>query len=149
MTAPRPIYPDQYSFVSRRCTQRQFLLRPDETTAMIFMYCLAEAAERFGIGVVGVLVMSNHYHAVFHDPHACLPAFLAHFHKMVAKVMNRRWNRQENFWASEQTSIVRCEHPEDQLNKLIYTLTNPVKDHLVAKATDWPGASSLGAQLAE
>ena len=30
---------------------------------------------------------------------------------------------------------------------MIYTLTNPVADHLVAHATDWPGVSSLAKQL--
>ena len=30
---------------------------------------------------------------------------------------------------------------------MIYSLTNPVKDHLVAHATDWPGFTSLVAQL--
>ena len=32
-------------------------------------------------------------------------------------------------------------------DKLVYSLTNPVKDQLVNRAVNWPGASSLGYQL--
>src|SRR5690606_14564919 len=32
MTAPRPVYPGRLLFITRRCTQRQFLLRPDTET---------------------------------------------------------------------------------------------------------------------
>jgi hypothetical protein len=31
------------------------------------------------------------------------------------------------------------------MNKLVYALANPVKDHLVAHASEWPGVSSLAA----
>ncbi|MCC6355521.1 MAG: hypothetical protein IT577_16655, partial [Verrucomicrobiae bacterium] len=40
MTAPRQILPGQLYLVTRRCTQRQLLLRPDETTTQIFLYTL-------------------------------------------------------------------------------------------------------------
>jgi triacylglycerol lipase len=35
--------------ITRRCTQRQFLLRPDPATNNAFVYCLAVAAQRAGI----------------------------------------------------------------------------------------------------
>jgi hypothetical protein len=33
--------------ITRRCTQLQFLLRPDEETNNAYLYCLAVAAKRF------------------------------------------------------------------------------------------------------
>jgi hypothetical protein len=48
-------------------------------------------------------------------------------------------------WSSEHTSAVELVDPDDVLAKTVYTLTNPVKDHLVARAGQWPGASSLKA----
>ena len=82
-------------------TQRQFLLRPDEKTNQAFLYCLGEAAQRFGIEIVGWLAMSNHYHAVVHDPLGRLPDFACHFHQMLAKCLNVRWSRWENLWSTE------------------------------------------------
>jgi hypothetical protein len=55
-----------------------------------------------------------------------------------------RW---ENFWAAEQVSVVRLVSRKDILDKMAYALGNPAKDHLVEKAIDWPGVSSLPSLL--
>jgi hypothetical protein len=88
--------------------------------------------------------MSNHYHAIVHDPKGRLPAFLEHFHKMVAKVMNVRWRRWENFWSSEETCVTRLVANNDIFEKVVYVLCNPVAADLVDRVHDWPGSSSLG-----
>ncbi|MBX3258728.1 MAG: transposase [Labilithrix sp.] len=143
MTAPRRIRPGDVVLITRRSTQRQFLLRPDGLTNEIFEYCLAEAARRYEVGLVAWLAMSNHYHAVVHDPKGQLPAFLEHLHKMLAKVLNVRWKRRENLWSTEETCVTYLPTFEDVLRKVVYTLANPVNDDLVDRAADWPGASSL------
>jgi putative transposase len=130
--------------ITRRCTQRQFLMRPDRETNNAFIYCLAVAAERFGVRVIFTAAMSNHHHTGIEDPLGNYPAFLEHFHKLFAKCQNALRGRWENFWSSEQTSVVRLVDPSDILDKMVYALTNPVKDMLVDRAHHWPGASSLG-----
>jgi REP element-mobilizing transposase RayT len=129
--------------ITRRCTQRQYLLRPDRRTNRIFLYCLAAAARRCGIRLLAWTAMSNHYHAIVQDPDARLPAFLEHFHKLLARVLNVRWGRWENFWSTEQTCAVYLVDAEDVFDKVVYVLANPVVDHLVDRVTDWPGASSF------
>jgi putative transposase len=133
--------------VTRRCSERRFLMRPDPDTTNAFLYCLAYAAERTGVQVVFFLAMSNHYHAGVIDTEGRLPKFLEHFHRLFAKHQNVLRGRWENFWATEQTSVVELIGAEDIIAKMVYALTNPVKDHLVASAGDWPGASSLAAHL--
>jgi putative transposase len=133
--------------ITRRCTQRQFLMRPDPETNNAFIYCLAEAAIRYEIGIIFTLAMSNHHHTGIWDPEGNYPAFLEHFHKLFAKCQNALRGRWENFWSSEQTSVVRLVDAADVIEKMVYALTNPVKDALVEKAKDWPGVSSLEAQL--
>ncbi len=61
---PRPVLPRQFYLITRRCTQRQFLLRPDPATNNAFLYCLIDAAIRSQIDIVLPCAMSNHYHAV-------------------------------------------------------------------------------------
>jgi hypothetical protein len=122
-------------------------MRPDEETNNAFIYCLAVASQRFDIQLIFTVAMGNHHHTGGNDPRADYPAFLELFHKLFAKCQNALHGRWENFWASEQPSAVRLEEPGDVLDKMIYALTNPVKDHLVEKATDWPGVSSLQALL--
>ena len=41
---PRQVLPRQFYLVTRRCAQRQFLLRPDAATNNAFLYCLIVAA---------------------------------------------------------------------------------------------------------
>ena len=131
MTQPRKIVPGETYFITRRTSRREYLLRPDEETSAIFDYCLAEAAARFGIGLIAWKAMSNHYHAIVHDPKGRLPAFLEHFHKMVAKAMNARWDRSENFWSSEETCVTRLVSNNDIFEKILYVLCNPVAADLV------------------
>jgi len=143
MTLPREVIPGQFYMVTRRCTQRQFLLRPDRATNNAFVYCLAEAAQRFEVDVVLATAMSNHYHAVIYDRFGRCPEFTEHFHKMFAKCQNALRGRWENLWSSEQVCVVRLVEAGDILRKLVYVATNPIKDHLVARVHQWPGVNGL------
>jgi REP element-mobilizing transposase RayT len=147
MTLPRPVLPGQFYLVTRRCTQRQFLMRPDDATNNAFIYCLGEAAQRFSIDVLLPVAMSNHYHAVVFDRLGSLPDFTERFHKMFAKCQNALRGRWENFWSSEQVCVVRLVEPQDVMRKLVYTATNPVKDDLVERVHQWPGVNGLDALL--
>ncbi len=148
MTLPREVIPGRFYMVTRRCTQRQFLLRPDEETNNAFLYCLAEAAQRFGVEVLLTCAMSNHHHTVIYDRDGTVPAFTEHFHKLLAKCQNALRGRWENFWASEQVCIVHLVEPADVMHKLVYVATNPIKDRLVDKVHHWPGVNGLAALLA-
>ena len=134
--------------VTRRCTQRQFLLRPDRETNNAFIYCLAVAAQRYEIDVIDFVQMSNHLHDAIYDRYGNAPAFYEHFHKLLAKCMNALRGRWENFFSSEQVCVVRLETREALIDKLVYIATNPVKDGLVEHVGEWPGASGYRALLA-
>jgi len=60
--------------IMRRCTQRQFLMRPDRETNNAFIYCLAVGAR-----VLFTAAMSNHHHTGIEDPEGNYPAFIEHF----------------------------------------------------------------------
>ena len=149
MTLPRQVIPGRFYMVTRRCTQRLFLLRPDAETNNAFLYCLAEAAHRCGIDVLLPCAMSNHYHTVIYDRHGTLPAFTEHFHKLFAKCQNALRRRWENLWSSEQVCVVWLVDPADVMRKLVYVATNPVKDRLVERVHHWPGVNGLAALLAQ
>lgn len=147
MTAPRQVIPGRTYLISRRCTQRQYLLRPDARVEQIFLYCLGEAAARHDITLHGWIAMSNHEHLIVRDNHGNLPEFLGRFHKMVAKALNAHWSRWENLWAAEQANAVYLVDADDRFDKLVYLLANPVASDLVEHVADWPGACSFGLHL--
>ena len=117
-------------------------MRPDPDTNNAFIYCLAVAAQRAGIEVIFTAAQSNHHHTGIYDPKGTYPEFIEHFHKLLAKSMNSLRGRWENFWSSEQTSVLRLVDRDDVLDKMVYALANPVKDNLVATVKEWPGANS-------
>jgi putative transposase len=147
MPPPRPVFPGSASMVTRRCTQRQYLLRPDPATNNAFVYCLAVAAQRYEIDIIDFVQMSNHLHDAFYDRHGNAPAFYEHFHKLLAKCMNALRGRWENLFSSEHVCVVRLETREALVDKLVYIATNPVKDGLVERVDQWPGASGYRALL--
>src|SRR5215468_2497376 len=144
---PRQVLPRQFYLITRRCTQRQFLLRPDASTNNAFLYCLIGAASRCEIDVLLPCAMSNHYHVVIYDRAGRYPEFIEHFHKLLARSQNALRGRWENFWSSEQTCVVKLADREAVLDKLAYTAANPVLDHLVERAHQWPGVNGLSTLL--
>jgi len=148
MSLPRQVLPGSTYLVTRRCTQRQFWLKPTKLINQIVAYCVAHAAELTGVQVHGLCVMSNHWHAVVTDPDARLPEFLHWVHKHVAKCVNASYGRWEALWASEPASAVRLEDDRDVLDKLAYTLANPVSAGLVERGDQWPGLRTAAADVA-
>ncbi|MBL8740028.1 MAG: hypothetical protein JNK04_03005, partial [Myxococcales bacterium] len=147
VTQPRQIVPGRTYLLTRRSTQRLFLLRPDEKTNQIVRYCLGEALDRFGMELHCSVTMSNHYHLVVTDVRGCLPDFLRHLNLMTAKALNARWGRWENLWSVEQPCATWLVDDDDKLAKSVYTLVNPTVDDLVDRIEDWPGVSSWEAHV--
>jgi REP element-mobilizing transposase RayT len=139
MTAPRQVLPGSTYLVTRRCAQRQFLLKPSATTNGIFLYVLAVAARRFGIRVHAFCVLSNHFHLVVTDPDARLPAFEQYLDSLVARAVNASLGRWEAFWAPSSYSAVALTTPDDIVSKAAYVLANPVAAGLVRRSREWPG----------
>ncbi len=139
MTAPRQVLPGTTYLLTRRCTQRQFLLRPGRVVNETFLYVLALAARRYGVRIHAFCVLSNHYHLVLTDPHARLPAFGQFLDAIVARALNASLGRWESFWAPNSYSAVTLATPEDVLAKAAYTLANPVAAGLDRSGKSWPG----------
>ncbi len=149
MTAPRQILPGTVYLVTRRCAQRQFLLRPSQTTNAIFLYVLALSARRYGIQVHAFCVLSNHFHAVVTDPDARLPAFEQYLDSLVARATNASRGRWEAFWAPDSYSAVRLEADADVVAKCAYVLANPVAAGLVSSGREWPGLWTAPDQIGD
>jgi len=142
VTVPRRIIKDATYLVSRRCTQREFLLTPSALTNLVFKYVLAVAAARHGVLVHAACVMSDHFHLVVTDRRANLPSFSQLLDGVVAKALNALHGRWENFWAPCSYSAVVLVSPEDIVEKVAYTLANPASADLVEHGRQWPGVWS-------
>ena len=148
MTLPRRVLPATTYLVTRRCIGRHFLLRPDAALNQLFIYCLALGAQKYGIQVHGLSVMSNHYHLTLTDVRGVLPDFMGWLNSQLAKRIKRlrRWD--EVVWEPNvQYSAVELQGETEVLDKVAYTLLNPVSAGLVQRPEDWPGVLSTLQQL--
>lgn len=142
MPPPRPIEEGCTYHITRVVKERVFRLRPDRNVVEAFKYLLAVAAWKYRIGVVAVLVMSNHYHAILIDSEGRLPEFMQWLHSMTARYFKCARGVWENFWKVEQTNLNLLVETSDVLDKSVYVLANPVRADLVDRAIHWPGLSS-------
>jgi len=133
--------------ITRRTTQREFLLRPAPETVQTYLYVLGLAAEHAKVDLIYAMTMSNHEHLQTADRAGTRVAFYQYLHELVARAMNCLRGRFENFWAAEQTSVVRLVTVDDLVEKIVYAATNPVTAGLVARVDQWPGVNTLKALL--
>jgi REP element-mobilizing transposase RayT len=139
MTLPRLVIPGSCILITRRCLERMMLLRPDEDVVALFAELLALASDRCKVSVLGVVLMSNHYHLVLHDREGRFPEFIAWFHARLTRRLNRLRGRSDTMWEARQTSVVELGDRDAILEALAYVHLNPVAAGLVADPLTWPG----------
>ncbi|MBX3467952.1 MAG: transposase [Planctomycetes bacterium] len=147
MTLPRRVLAGRVVMVTRRCSQRQLLLRPDPVVEQVVTYCLALAAERFGVEVFCVVVLGNHFHMGCVDPRQELPRFMELFDSLVARALNAHRRRRENFWSPDRYSAVTLGDADAVLERLVYMICNPVAAGLVKAPEQWPGLITVPGDL--
>ena len=143
MSYPRMIIPGATYLLTRRALRRHMLFRPDAQITQLILFTLAVSARRYGIQVHALGAMSTHLHIVLTDVQGNLPQFLQFFHRIVAlgtKIL-RTW--EGPVWDHEQTSVVQLMTRDAVIQKIAYTLANPVIAGLVRRAHEWPGAKVL------
>ena len=139
MAKPRCVLPGRTYLVTRRCFDRQFLLRPSATVDSLLRYTLAVAAERFGIEVHAFVFLSNHHHLVVTGAWWDLVDPLASH--QVGRILGldrasvspavRAWAREDDLWV--RRTAVLC-----QLGSKADTDTDLLGDVLVANLQGSP-----------
>lgn len=144
MTKPRRILPNVLYFLTRCCSEQRFFLRPTPEVKQIFEYLLGLLAKKYEIQVHAYLVMSNHYHLVLTDTLGRLPDFQRDFNSLLARSINQLLGRQESFWDRRSYSPIKLLDDHAVVDRIAYTLANPVEERLVERARHWTGATSAG-----
>jgi len=132
--------------ITRTTVMSLFLLTPSKIVNQIMEYCLAHALRGRGVIVHAVSVESNHFHMVVTDTQGCLSEFMQELNRSAARCLIQHYRerfpnrRLDAVWSHSQSfSATLLVTPNAVLDKLVYTLTNPVKDGLVRDYRKWPG----------
>lgn len=112
-------------------------------------YCLAHAANEFGMQVHACVMMSNHHHTDVTDPQGNLVGFKQLFHSMLARGINALRGRFDAIWSRDKPCDTRRPVEDDVLTDQVYTLMNPVKAGLVKWGHQWAGFTTYGWRFGE
>jgi hypothetical protein len=148
----RPIYAGASYKITRRCLERRMFFLPDDKAKAVenlFGYCLAHAANLFGIQVHASVMMSNHHHTDITDPEGHIVRFKQLFHSLLARGINVLRGRFDAVWSRDKPCDTRRSEADETINDLVYTLTNPVKAGLVKWGNQWTGFTTHGWRFGE
>ena len=98
----RPVYKNAQLMITRRIHGREFRLRPCEKVNAILRYVLAVVAERTGVRLHAVMVMSNHWHVCLSDPEGRVCEFTRDCHSFIARMVNAAHGEVESIWAMNE-----------------------------------------------
>ena len=126
-------------FITRRCHRRRFALAPGDLVNGVFLYLLAVAVALYGVQVCAICVQSNHYHIVLYDPTGVFPKFLQWLNSLSARAINAGRGDRDAFWSSEPPHVAVLADADAVIEKIAYTLANPVRAGAVPQGRYWPG----------
>lgn len=139
MTKAQPVHAGESLFLTRRIRNQTFLLRPSKKLNNLIRYVVAVKSAELGVPIHAICVMSNHWHKCITDPLAHVVSFQRDCHTFIARALNAMHGEFESIWSSAPPSRVTCEEPESLLQKIAYTMANPVEAGLVRHGKSWPG----------
>lgn len=138
---PRPIRitdPKLIHLITIRTEGAALWLVPSESLNNILGGVLGRYQEIFDVEIFAYSFQSNHYHMLVRAPKANLHEFCENVNREIAKRINKHLGRRGHFWSRRYSDqIVVTE--EDQIEALLYTVTNPVRHGLVRFPRSWPG----------
>ena len=150
VTPPRYIEPNAVYAIMRRVEGRRFLLRPDGALNDLVRYYLALFAQRHGVKIHVMVVMSTHFHMVASVPDENVSEFMHDLDLLLSIDVKRLRTRAIGVtWEPGGLSIIQL-HGEKAVEKAIaYAIANPVASGLVWRPEDWPGVTASVEELGE
>ena len=134
--------------VTRNTSDRRYFLRPSQELREAILYCIADAQAQHPVAIHALCAMSNHLHIVFTDLDGTAPLFVQAMNQNIARFVNCTLRRYGAMWEGGARPNY-CVLPQggDVMDKVVYTITNPVKAGLVDRHQHWPGAVSSTAHI--
>ncbi|MFU8802426.1 MAG: transposase [Bradymonadaceae bacterium] len=137
---------DTIYFLTNRCLEERFFLRPSPEVNELILGWLARAAAIHKVKLLFFIFMSNHFHLGAQAPKENIERFMGHFQSALARNLNTLLGRSGPIFARRYSAEPILDDAS-LLQKMIYTLNNPVRAGLVECIEDWPGISSFSAHM--
>jgi putative transposase len=139
MPRPRPVFAGDVVHLQRRIRDGRFFLVPRQEILELVTYAYGAAAERFGLELHAVCVMSNHVHVVATDVEGRHPEFTAWAHRVMALALKSMHGIEGAVWQEGGASVQRLVGAVAVAEALAYVRINPVAAGCVRHERRYPG----------
>ena len=139
MTKVRPVFAGDTVHIQRRTVDGRFFLVPKPETLALVRYAYGLAAERFGLALHALCVMSTHTHVIATDKDGRHPEFTAFAHRLIALGLKRIYGIDETVWRAGGASVQRLVEAPAIIEALAYVRVNPVAAGCVEDERAYPG----------
>ena len=137
-------HPGQMFEITTRAINRRKLLRPSKEVNNIIVGVIGRAQKHVDVQLHAFVFMSTHYHILLTVKSAeDMSKFIGFINCNVTRKLNALNRRTGAGWARRFRAIGVSNDPCTQRRRLRYLLAHGVKEKLVRRAKDWPGASAL------
>lgn len=119
---------------------------PCEKLRSVVLGALGRAQRTLGMAIHAFTFASNHFHLLLSPRDAGqLAAFMEYFESKLAREVNRLYDWSGSVWEKRYSAIPIEDDEEALIERLRYILAHGVKENLVARAEEWPGANCVRA----
>jgi REP-associated tyrosine transposase len=135
-------------FVTCRTIQGRFLFRPGPQFNDLFLGVLGRVQKRYQLQLCALCVLSSHFHLLLLVEDARqLMRFMRDLKSKLAIEVNRLTGWKGTVFQRRYDSAVVTDEDAAQIERLLYILSNSVKEGLVDRPQDWPGVHCVNALL--
>jgi REP element-mobilizing transposase RayT len=135
-------------FVTCRTIQGRYLFRPGPALNDLFLGILGRVQKRYQMRLCATCVLSNHFHLLLIvEDGQQLASFMRDLKSKLAREVNRLTGWRGTVFDRRYDSAVVTEEEGAQIERLLYLLSNSVKENLVEQPQDWPGVHCVNALL--
>ena len=136
--------PGQMFEITTRSVDRRLLLRPSKEVNDIIIGIVGRAQKHIDVKLHAFVFMSTHYHILATVSSADdMSKFIGFINGNITRKLNALNKRNGTGWKRRFKAIGVSKDRCTQERRLRYLLAHGVKEKLVRRAQDWPGASSL------
>jgi putative transposase len=139
MPRPRPVFAGDVIHIQRRVRDGRFFLVPKAELLDLVTYAYGLAAEKYGLELHALCVMSNHLHVVATDVDGRHPEFTAWAHRVIALGLKRMHGIEGAVWQEGGASVQRLVGSVAAIEALAYVRVNPVAAGCVRHEGSYPG----------
>ncbi|EPX59553.1 hypothetical protein D187_002714 [Cystobacter fuscus DSM 2262] len=133
-----------FYFVTSRCFQGRFLLRPSQEVNEVVGGVLARAVQQSAgtVRLHAFTFASNHFHLLVWARGAALASFMQYLRANLSRKVGRLVDWSGSFWERRYSAEPVLDDAA-LVGRLRYVLAHGVKEGLVERSAEWPGLTCL------